>query len=172
MRRAPELGGGFLGVVDTDELLVPYGAGCLPQLLATCTRRAQMQTVASDGTRAERRCAGILLNRMMVRTCAGVGAAANVSFLGSAGFALGSLEPLTKSIVRLDLPAADFHWSTPHAPLLRGATAQHWCLVDEVWGPRRALVALACTPPDQPRLTAPHPASPPPRPPACSAAWL
>ena len=53
--------------VDADELIVPYGVGCLPALLRRCSRDFQMQTVATSGERRRKRCGGIVLNRMQVR---------------------------------------------------------------------------------------------------------
>ena len=35
--------------VDADELIVPYGVGCLPALLRRCSRDFRVQTVATSG---------------------------------------------------------------------------------------------------------------------------
>jgi len=143
MERASALGGGFLGVVDADELVVPHGVGCLPELLARCQRTPRLQIIQPDGVSGIRRCAGLLLNRMTVRTCGGVGTAwlrgdGNASVLASTGFAIGALEPLVKSIVRLPYAAddatlslQDLQWNTPHAPRLLGRTGVRWCMVGE-----------------------------------------
>ena len=64
----------------------------VPKLLARCGAAAEMQTLATDGSRAPRKCGGLLLNRMNVRTCAGLGVVHNGSFLSSGGFAVGGLE--------------------------------------------------------------------------------
>ena len=111
VRRAPTLGGDFVAALDVDELFVPHADGCVGAFVRGACRDGQS------------RCGGVHVNRMLVRSCAGV-APRSASALESVGFALGELEPLTKSVMRV---AAPHKWNTPHAAM----PEPPWCLVGE-----------------------------------------
>lgn len=129
------------------RLLVPYGDACLPTMLQRCERSAQRQVFDMSGKVGHRRCAGLILNRMQVKTCAGVHAG-NRSLLASSHFALGGLQDLTKSIVRVEL-GQGLSWTTPHAPVLNASLLRTWCLMGEESNctrvPSQPFVRLPCS---------------------------
>ena len=126
VRRAPTLGGDFVAALDVDELFVPHADGCVGAFVRGACREGQRGRSQVDdygARRSGRLCGGVHVNRMLVRACAGV-APRSPSVLSSVGFALGELEALTKTVVRV---AAPHKWSTPH-----GVTPEPpWCLVGE-----------------------------------------
>ena len=109
----------FVACHDLDERIVPYGFGCIPDMMAHCTMSSY--------------CAGLRLNTRWTpgAPLSTIGQQKGQSLLQHKHYSSGQWRDSTvKTIVRTSThrPASDGNrWHTPHAP----AVMRPWCLWDE-----------------------------------------